>query len=223
MYERCAPTMRDLDWEEFRVLLLNSQHAVLHERLVTRGVLDGARHIAKPHQQLAAAILLQVQPHRRDARRDRRADVHEVGVALRAGPEHRVRKRDRVRLPPGDLVAEPRAQRGLVGGAGPGRDATHGLVGDHLAVGLIGVLGRHRPLAPAVLVDAADVHRRGHRHARSHIDESLGELECGLTLVQRAVDVGLADVEHPAGPLHFGHPHQDPHREAPGVAVIAGE
>lgn len=42
VHDRCAPTMRDLEWEEFRVLLLNTQHAVIRERTVTKGVLDGA-------------------------------------------------------------------------------------------------------------------------------------------------------------------------------------
>jgi DNA repair protein RadC len=40
VYERCAPTMRDMAQEEFRVLLLNTQHAVLRELSVTRGTLD---------------------------------------------------------------------------------------------------------------------------------------------------------------------------------------
>jgi DNA repair protein RadC len=40
IYERCAPGMRDLAQEEFRVLLLNTQHAVMRELVVTRGTLD---------------------------------------------------------------------------------------------------------------------------------------------------------------------------------------
>jgi DNA repair protein RadC len=40
VYERCAPSMRDLMQEEFRVLLLNTQHAVVREHVVTRGTLD---------------------------------------------------------------------------------------------------------------------------------------------------------------------------------------
>lgn len=40
IYDRCAPRMRDLAQEEFRVLLLNTQHAVMRELLVTRGTLD---------------------------------------------------------------------------------------------------------------------------------------------------------------------------------------
>jgi len=40
VYELCAPGMRDLLQEEFRVLLLTTQHAVVRELLVTRGTLD---------------------------------------------------------------------------------------------------------------------------------------------------------------------------------------
>lgn len=40
VYELCAPGMRDLLQEEFRVLLLTTQHSVLRELLVTRGTLD---------------------------------------------------------------------------------------------------------------------------------------------------------------------------------------
>jgi DNA repair protein RadC len=40
VFERCAPSLRDLAQEEFRVLLLNTQHAVLRETVVTRGTLD---------------------------------------------------------------------------------------------------------------------------------------------------------------------------------------
>jgi DNA repair protein RadC len=42
VFERCAPTLRDLTQEEFRVLLLNTQHAVTREQLVTRGILDAS-------------------------------------------------------------------------------------------------------------------------------------------------------------------------------------
>jgi DNA repair protein RadC len=67
VYERCAPTMRDLAWEEFRVLLLNTQHAVLRERLVTRGVLDGSlihpREVFKDAIVESAAAILLVHNH----------------------------------------------------------------------------------------------------------------------------------------------------------------
>ena len=63
VYERCAPAMRDLSHEEFRVLHLNTQHAITREVTVTRGVLDGS--IVHPREvfreaiaETAAAILL---------------------------------------------------------------------------------------------------------------------------------------------------------------------
>jgi DNA repair protein RadC len=54
VYERCAPTMRDLAHEEFRVLLLNTQHAVTREVTVSRGVLDGS--VVHPREVFKAAI-----------------------------------------------------------------------------------------------------------------------------------------------------------------------
>ena len=54
VYELCAPAMRDLHQEEFRVLLLNTQHAVMREIVVTRGTLDGS--LVHPREVFRAAI-----------------------------------------------------------------------------------------------------------------------------------------------------------------------
>lgn len=54
VYELCAPTLRDLRQEEFRVLLLNTQHAVLREIVVTRGTLDAS--VVHPREVFRAAI-----------------------------------------------------------------------------------------------------------------------------------------------------------------------
>jgi DNA repair protein RadC len=54
VFERCAPTLRDLQQEEFRVLLLNTQHAVLKEMLVTRGILDTS--IVHPREVFKLAV-----------------------------------------------------------------------------------------------------------------------------------------------------------------------
>ncbi|MEX1183143.1 MAG: DNA repair protein RadC [Gemmatimonadota bacterium] len=54
IYDRCAPGMRDLVQEEFRVLLLNTQHAVVREIVVTRGTLDAS--IVHPREVFRAAI-----------------------------------------------------------------------------------------------------------------------------------------------------------------------
>ena len=63
VFERCAPGMQDLQQEEFRVLLLNTQHAVLREVVVTRGILDAS--VVHPREvfrtavsESAAAVLL---------------------------------------------------------------------------------------------------------------------------------------------------------------------
>jgi DNA repair protein RadC len=54
VHARCSPTMRDLAHEEFRVLLLNTQHAVTRELTVTRGVLDGS--VVHPREVFKEAI-----------------------------------------------------------------------------------------------------------------------------------------------------------------------
>jgi DNA repair protein RadC len=54
VYERCAPGMRDLTQEEFRTLLLNTQHAVLRELIITRGTLDTS--VVHPREVFRAAI-----------------------------------------------------------------------------------------------------------------------------------------------------------------------
>jgi DNA repair protein RadC len=54
VYERCAPDMRDLLQEEFRVLLLDTQHAVVREVLVTRGTLDTS--VVHPREVFRTAV-----------------------------------------------------------------------------------------------------------------------------------------------------------------------
>ena len=54
VYERCAPAMRDLMQEEFRVLLLSTQHAVVREIVVTRGTLDTS--LVHPREVFRAAV-----------------------------------------------------------------------------------------------------------------------------------------------------------------------
>ena len=55
IYERCAPGMRDLLYEEFRVLLVNTQHAVMREQVITRGTLDAS--IVHAREVFRAAIV----------------------------------------------------------------------------------------------------------------------------------------------------------------------
>ncbi|HEY8483716.1 MAG TPA: DNA repair protein RadC [Longimicrobiales bacterium] len=67
VYERCAPHLRDLLQEEFRVLLLSTQHAVLRELVVTRGILDASvvhpREVFKPAVIESAAAVILVHNH----------------------------------------------------------------------------------------------------------------------------------------------------------------
>jgi DNA repair protein RadC len=63
VYARCAPAMRDLVQEEFRILMLDTRHAVIAELSITRGTLDAslvhAREVFRPAiVQSAAAIVL---------------------------------------------------------------------------------------------------------------------------------------------------------------------
>jgi DNA repair protein RadC len=54
VYERCAPGLRDLTQEEFRVLMLNTQHAVVRELVITRGTLDTS--VVHPREVFRSAI-----------------------------------------------------------------------------------------------------------------------------------------------------------------------
>lgn len=55
IYARMAPRLRDLRHEEFHVLLLNTQHGVLREVLITRGILDAS--LIHPREVLREAIV----------------------------------------------------------------------------------------------------------------------------------------------------------------------
>ena len=55
VYDLCAPAMVDAKQEEFRVLLLNTQHAVVREVVVTRGTLDAS--VVHPREVFRAAIV----------------------------------------------------------------------------------------------------------------------------------------------------------------------
>jgi DNA repair protein RadC len=55
VYDICAPAMLDARQEEFRVLLLNTQHAVVRELVVTRGTLDAS--VVHPREVFRAAIV----------------------------------------------------------------------------------------------------------------------------------------------------------------------
>lgn len=63
VHARCAPSMRDLVQEEFRILMLDTRHAVIAELPITRGTLDAslvhAREVFRPAiLQSAAAVVL---------------------------------------------------------------------------------------------------------------------------------------------------------------------
>ena len=55
IFDRFGPQMRDLRHEEFHVLLLNVQHRILRDVLVTRGILDAS--VIHPREVFRPAIL----------------------------------------------------------------------------------------------------------------------------------------------------------------------
>jgi DNA repair protein RadC len=55
VYDRCAPGLRDLKREEFRILMLNTQHAVTREMVVTVGTLDTS--VVHPREVFRQAVL----------------------------------------------------------------------------------------------------------------------------------------------------------------------
>jgi DNA repair protein RadC len=54
VYRWCAPAMRDLPVEEFRLLALDSQNRITRDLLITRGILDGS--LVHPREVFRAAI-----------------------------------------------------------------------------------------------------------------------------------------------------------------------
>ena len=55
VHRRMAPQLRDLQHEEFHALLLNAQHSVIQEVLVTRGILDAS--LIHPREVFRAAVV----------------------------------------------------------------------------------------------------------------------------------------------------------------------
>ena len=67
IFDRCAPRLRDLKQEEFHLLLLNTQHAVVRELVITRGTLDASvvhpREVFRPAIAESAAAVVLVHNH----------------------------------------------------------------------------------------------------------------------------------------------------------------
>ncbi|MBT8337573.1 MAG: DNA repair protein RadC [Gemmatimonadetes bacterium] len=67
VYDSLGPNLRDLDQEEFHAVLLNAQHRVLREVLVTRGILDASlvhpREVFRPAVAEGAAAVILVHNH----------------------------------------------------------------------------------------------------------------------------------------------------------------
>jgi DNA repair protein RadC len=67
VWRRVGPGLRDLEQEEFHALLLNAQHRVVREVLVTRGILDASlihpREVFRPAVAEGAAAVILVHNH----------------------------------------------------------------------------------------------------------------------------------------------------------------
>lgn len=67
VWRRVGPSLRDLDQEEFHALLLNTQHRVVREVFVTRGILDASlihpREVFRPAVAEGAAAVILVHNH----------------------------------------------------------------------------------------------------------------------------------------------------------------
>jgi DNA repair protein RadC len=67
VWRRMGPVLRDLEQEEFHILLLNSQHHLIREVLVTRGILDASlihpREVFRPAVSEGAAAVILVHNH----------------------------------------------------------------------------------------------------------------------------------------------------------------
>jgi DNA repair protein RadC len=67
VFERCGPALRDLRQEEFHLLLLNTQNAILRELVITRGTLDTsvihAREVFRPAIAESASTVVLVHNH----------------------------------------------------------------------------------------------------------------------------------------------------------------
>ncbi len=89
IYERCAPGMRDLLYEEFRILLVNTQHAIVREQVITRGTLDAsivhAREVFRAAIVECAAAVILVHNHPSGDPTPSRADIAVTQDIKRAG------------------------------------------------------------------------------------------------------------------------------------------
>ena len=145
--------------------------------------------VRQPEHDPASPVLVQVEAGLRHPSGDRRADVDEVAVAVRPRAQHRVGEHDRVRLGPGDVLAERRTCFELVRRAGPGRPAAHRHVRVHESTSPRRRVGVEPDEAGVEEVERGDVQGRRDRDGRPACQELLGEIEPHPAVIQAAVDV----------------------------------
>ena len=162
--------------------------------------LEGRREGRGLEHHARAAVLGEVKPGLGRPAGDRRRDVEEVAVAVAARAEHGIDEGDGVALAPGDLLAEPGAMAGLIGGTGPGRLAAESLIGAHHAQ-------RHRVALRLGMhalgvdeVEGTDVERRRDGDLAPARHQLLRELGAAVAVIEAAVDVGRGDRDEPGRP-----------------------
>ncbi len=189
------------------------------EQREERGV--GIQPLREPHDHGRPAILGEVKPPARDPPRERGTDVHEIAVPIGARAQDGVGEDDRVRLPPGQLLAEAGREVTLVGGTRPGRHAPERQVGIHQPRGPRRVVLAHSEPLPIGLVERRGIQRGRHDHSSTQSHEPLDELEARRAEDGACINVGLLDGQEFFGLADLGHAHDDRHGQAHGLAVPA--
>ena len=184
---------------------------------------QGIRESAQPEQQLTTALLVEVKPPRRRAPGNRAAEIDEVAISVRPCADHRVRKHDGVRFAPGNLLAERRAEAGLVGSAGERRLAPQLLVCLHQPGSRHALRRRHAHQLRMDQIDGTDVERRRDANAATAADQPVHEVEAHLAVVQAAIDVRARDVEQRPGAYRSRERGEHLHREGGGRPLLSME
>ena len=149
------------------------------------------------------------------------AEINEIAIAIGARADHRIGEGDRVRFSPGDLRAEARTPRGLIGGASEGRRAAKLEVRAHESGSVLRMLLRSAKKLGMDQVDRADVEGCRHADLAAKVDHPFGEIEARPPMIKTAVDVRRLDVEEGARVDRFGEAHKEPHGEGRASPVYA--
>ena len=152
---------------------------------------------------------------------DGAADIEEVAIAVGACAQHRIAEGNGVALAPGHVLAQLRAMAGVIGRTGPGRPAAHGLIGLHQPGRHVAAMGIVFDDAGIMHIQPADIERSGDGNLGAARHQPLGEMHAAIAVIQRAIDMGGGDRDHPRGPQHPPHLAGNAHGHGGGLAVLA--